>query len=46
MIEPVVKCMVCQKEFNGEDAYKHTLITGHNNWELLLPTEAGEIDRL
>ena len=32
-----VKCMVCKRKFDGKAAYEHTLKTGHNRWELLLP---------
>jgi len=32
-----VKCQVCNKVINGEDANEHKESTGHNCWELLFP---------
>ena len=33
----LVKCAECGWIFNGWGAYLHTINTGHNRWELLLP---------
>ena len=32
-----VKCQICNQLFGSRDAGIHTGITGHNDWELLLP---------
>ena len=45
MNKPRVKCLICQKECDGddcEDANLHKLRTGHNLWELLLEDTCAE----
>ncbi len=37
MAKTQVQCLICELQCSGEEAGKHTGLTKHNNWELLLP---------
>lgn len=42
--ENKVRCEICKKVFNGEDASEHRIETEHNSWELILGKTRKEAD--